>query len=83
MKKYLKTNRFYLDSCSAYIQFMNAGLMTDVHKPGTLIYGHYNAGTTSTNLKDKYGSMDCWRSKEGVANIFSIPVLKRVGFCIT
>ena len=59
-KKSLKTNRVYLDIFSTYMQFMNAGLLTDVHESETFLYCHCNAGKTSTNLKGEYGSIDCW-----------------------
>ena len=49
-KKYLKTNHFYLDSCLTYMQFMSAGLLTNVHEWETFLYIHYNSSTVYTNL---------------------------------
>ena len=82
-KQSLNTNRFYLDICLIYIQFINAGLLTYVHESETFLYVHQNAGTTSMNMKGEYGSIDFWLNEEGIANIFSIPVLKNLGFYIT
>ena len=81
--KSLKTNHVYLDSCLTNMKLMNTGLLTDVHESETFLYGHCNSGTTSTNLKGKYGSIDCWLNEEGIANIFIIPVLKNLVLRIT
>ena len=37
----------------------------------------------STNKKGRFGSIECWFNKEGIANIFSIKKLEEIGFCIT
>ena len=47
------------------------------------MFGNFNAGTTSTNKKGCFGSIGCWLNKEGISNIFGIPKLEEMGFCIT
>ena len=47
------------------------------------MFGNSNSGTTYTNNKGCVGSIECWINKEGIANIFSIPKLEEMGFCIT
>ena len=63
--------------------FMNDGLLTDVHKSETFLYGQCNSGTMSINLKGEYSSIDCWLNDEGIAKKISTPVIKKLGFCIT
>ena len=63
--------------------FINVGLLIDFHESETFLYVHCNAGTTSTNLKGDYSSIDCWLNEEGIANIFSVSVFKNLGFRIT
>ena len=47
------------------------------------MFGHWNAWTACTNKKGWFGSIEFWLNKEGIANIFSIPKLKDMGFYIT
>ena len=42
-----------------------------------------NSGVTYTNKKRKFGSIECWFNKEGIANIISIPKLEETRFHIT
>ena len=65
------------------MQFMSSHLLVDFHESENLLYGHCNTGTTSTNLKGGYGSINYWLSKEGISNIVSIPVPMKLSFRIT
>ena len=47
------------------------------------MFVHYNAGTNSTNKKGCFCSIEWWLNKEEIFNIFSIPKLEGMGFCIT
>ena len=62
---------------------MNSGLLTGVNESEIFLYRHFNAGKTSTKLKEDYGSVDCCLEEEWIANIFSIHVLKNLCLCIT
>ena len=51
-----------------YNQMYNEELLTDTRKNSWLI-GHCNAGTTSTNKKGRFGSIEYWLNMEGIANL--------------
>ena len=78
----LHPDRMYLDSCSTYISFFNKKLLKNIKETSTCLYGHTNAGISKTNKVGYYGDIECWLDESGIANIFSIPVLKRLGFHI-
>ena len=78
-----KKNRIYLDSCSTYIYFFNEELLEDIRNIDTMILCHTNAGTSNTNWVGNYGGVEAWLGVSGIANIFIIPALKKLGCHIT
>ena len=48
-----------------------------------MLSGQTNSGTSKTNWVENYGGVESWLDVSGVANIFSIPSLKKLGYHIT
>ena len=61
----------------------NTEQLSEITEVNSWIFGNYNSGTASTNKRVRFGSIGRWINKEGIYNIFSIPKLKDMGFCIT
>ena len=72
-----------LDSCSDTITFKDPSLLNDIHTSASTLTMHTNAGHTKINQKGSYGGVQGWVDVNGIANIMSIPVLKKLGFHIT
>ena len=81
-KKSVDPNQIYLHNCSTSMQIVNPNLLTNVYQVNTCLYGHCNAGTSSTNRKGVYGKIDCWLNQQGIANIISISVFKKLKYDI-
>ena len=47
------------------------------------LFGNFNAGTTSTNKKVNFNSIECFISKKVISNIFGVPKLEEIEFHIT
>ena len=62
--------------------------MSEVYESNTYLHGYCNTGTSITNLKGKFGKaifgeeIESW-VHHGIANIISIPVMKKLGFHIS
>ena len=48
-----------------------------------MILGHTNAGTSKTNCVGKFGGLEAWLETNGIANIFGIPAVNKMGCHIT
>ena len=48
-----------------------------------MLLGHTNAGTSKTNWVGNFGDLEDWLDTNGIANIFGIPALKKLGHHIT
>ena len=79
---FLPKNRIYLDRCSTYISFFNEELLEDICQIDMMLLGHKNSGTSKTNWVGNYGDVEAWFNISGIANIFSIPALKKLGYHI-
>ena len=66
-----------------YNHMCNEEILKYVREEKRNIFGHCNTGTTTTNKKGSFGSIECWLNKEGIAKIFSIPKLEEIGFFTT
>ena len=81
----LHSNQVFIDSFPTFIQVTDKSLLSAVRKSDTYLYVFCNAGTSITNLKGKFGQdifgkdNDAWLHI-GIANIISIPVMKRTLF---
>ena len=49
----------------------------------TFLYGHCNVGVFKTNRVGNYGDIKSCLGRNGIENIFSVIVLKRLGYYIT
>ena len=69
----LNKHHVYLDSCSAYHQFITVEYLTDIHNPNKTLKGLYNKGTSIMNKMGmgKFGTLGVWFNKQGVANIIA------------
>ena len=45
--------------------------------------GSCNAGTTRITKRGFYGDLQVWRNEQGVANLISIPMLKKYGYSVS
>ena len=48
-----------------------------------MLLGHTNIGTSNTNWVGNYVRVEAWLDVSGIANIFSIPTIKKLGYHIT
>ena len=78
----LPKNRIYLNSFSTYISFFNDELLEDICQIDTMLLGYTNTGNSRTNWVGNYVGVEAWLDVSGIANIFSIPALKRFGYHI-
>ena len=78
VKSTLNNNYAYLDSCSSYNQFITDEFLDNVRNTGTVLKGRCNAGVSTTNQQGKYGELDVWLNRKGIANILSIPRLEEL-----
>ena len=72
-----------MEKCLMYNHMYNEELLIDAREGGSWLFGYCNAGNTSTKNKVNFGFIECWLNKDGISNIFSIPILEEMMFCIT
>lgn len=72
----LNKNHVYLDTCSTFHQIVNADLVKSIKETKNSLTGRCNAGTTHTNKKGKFGSLEVWVNEQGIANILSFDKLE-------
>ena len=79
----LLKSRVYLDSCATFNQMVDRQTLTNVYESDDHLVAHCNSGTTTTNLKGAFGKLDCWLNEDWIANLLSVPELKKLGYRIT
>ena len=79
---YLPNNQIYIDSCFTYISLLKHELLEDIYHIDTMILCHTNAGTSKTNWVGKYDGVEARIDVSGIANIFSMPSIMKIGYHI-
>ena len=82
------TGRVLLDNCSTFNQMVEQDLLSNTRQVDTTLHDHCNAGVTTTNWVGTFDGLpgcdvEAWLNRDGIANILSVPALKKQGFRIT
>ena len=57
--------------------------LTDIKESDATMTGRCYAGTTVTKMKGKYGDLQVWLNKKGIANLIFIPMLEASGYIVS
>ena len=78
-----RTKKVHLDSCSTYNSICDPELLNNIRDADVPMRGHCNAGVKVISKVGDFGGVESWLDETGIANILSIPVLKKLGYHIT
>ena len=74
----LNPHCLYLDSCSAFNQLFTENHITDLERVRISLGAGCNAGTSTSDEKGMVlGAIRTWLVRTGIANLASIPQMKR------
>ena len=82
-RKSLDPMKGYLDGCSTVSLAKAKNVLSNIRKADNPMHVSCNAGVTTLDEVGDYGGMEMYFPEDGIANIFSIPQLKKMGFRIT
>ena len=75
--------RLYLDSAATYHSMFAVRDLKNVRNEGKTLRGNCNAGVKVCTHVGDLGIFKMWLNEDGIANILSIPRLKKDGFRVT
>ena len=78
-----RSKKVHLDSCSTYNSICDPELLDNIRDADVPMRGHCNAGVKVISKVGDFGGVESWLDETGIANILSIPVLKKLGYHIT
>ena len=64
-------------------QWSKRELLYDIRQVQNFFSVHWNTGVSNTNWVDNYDDIYSWLYRDGISNIFSVPVLKQIVYHIT
>ena len=67
-----ESNKIYLDSCTACSTFVGEKHLMQVNDMKKGLAVHCNAGKITTKRRRKFGRLNVWAMKEGIANVISL-----------
>ena len=75
--------KLYLHSCATYHSFFAKEFLQNIKEGNTTLTSSCNAGTTVTNTRGWWGEIEACLNKQGIANLFSVPMLESAGYIVS